>query len=128
MSFVCVPLVSVSRLRKNKQSTKTFCNVCENFKFFLLVFLKMRTPITSGLPCPTFRSRIASDLFKAAKVLEKGEVICVPTDTVYALAGSCSKPDSISKIYHIKGRPPEKSICLCISNLQQLRVANPPFR
>lgn len=89
--------------------------------------IKMRTPITSALPCPTFRSRIASDLFKAAKVLEKGEVICVPTDTVYALAGSCSKPDSISKIYHIKGRPPEKPICLCISNLQQLRVANPPF-
>ncbi|XP_061181070.1 uncharacterized protein LOC133189688 [Saccostrea echinata] len=89
--------------------------------------LKMRKPKMSKLPCPTFRSRIASDMFKAAEVLKSGEVICVPTDTVYALAGSCTQPESISKIYHIKGRPPEKPICLCISNLEQLKAANPPF-
>ncbi|XP_062578487.1 uncharacterized protein LOC134240411 [Saccostrea cucullata] len=89
--------------------------------------LKMRKPKMSKLPCQTFRSRIASDMIKAAEVLKYGDVIGVPTDTVYALAGSCTKPESISKIYHIKGRPPEKPICLCISNLEQLRAANPPF-
>ncbi|KAK3090557.1 hypothetical protein FSP39_012668 [Pinctada imbricata] len=81
----------------------------------------------SVCPCPVFQSRLTSDLLVAASVLHEGHVIGIPTDTVYALAGSCSRPESVSKIYHIKGRPPEKPICICISTLQQLKVANPPF-
>ena len=80
------------------------------------------------LPCPVFASRKASDILECAKLLDQGHVVGIPTDTVYALGASCKHPESINAIYHIKGRPPEKPICLCISSLDQLKTANPPFR
>ncbi|OWF46191.1 uncharacterized protein LOC110456034 [Mizuhopecten yessoensis] len=79
------------------------------------------------LPCEMIPSRKASALWRAAQLLDEGHVIGVPTDTVYALASSCKVPKSVSAIYHIKGRPAEKPICLCISNIEQLKAANPPF-
>ena len=91
-------------------------------------YVQVMTEEAQECPCPTFRSRMTSDLIEAAKLLDAGHVIGIPTDTVYALAGSCKCPESVSKIYHIKGRPPEKPICLCISSLDQLKVAKPPFR
>ncbi|KAK3089889.1 hypothetical protein FSP39_007380 [Pinctada imbricata] len=77
--------------------------------------------------CPLFQSRLTSDLIAAANVLDKGHVIGIPSDTVYVLAGSCRRPESVSKIYDIKGRPQEKPICICISSLDQLKASNPPF-
>ncbi|CAG5129650.1 unnamed protein product [Candidula unifasciata] len=78
-------------------------------------------------PCPLFISRRSSALQKVARLLDNGCVVGVPTDTVYALAASCKHPESIRKIYMIKGRPAEKPICLCLSNLDQLAEVNPPF-
>ncbi|XP_059143895.1 uncharacterized protein LOC131931204 isoform X2 [Physella acuta] len=78
-------------------------------------------------PCLLFTSRRSSALRKVAKMLDEGCVVGVPTDTVYAVAGSCKHPESIKKIYMVKGRPAEKPICLCLSNLDQLAAVNPPF-
>ncbi|BFY99298.1 hypothetical protein BsWGS_02338 [Bradybaena similaris] len=78
-------------------------------------------------PCPLFTSRRSSALQKVARLLDNGCVVGVPTDTVYALAASCKHPESIRKIYMIKGRPAEKPICLCLSNLDQLAEVKPPF-
>ncbi|KAH9523556.1 hypothetical protein Btru_040337 [Bulinus truncatus] len=78
-------------------------------------------------PCPLFTSRRSSALRQVAKLLDQGCVVGVPTDTVYAVAGSCKVPESIKKIYNVKGRPAEKPICLCLSNLDQLAAVNPPF-
>ncbi|KAM4664421.1 putative threonylcarbamoyl-AMP synthase isoform 2-T2 [Discoglossus pictus] len=72
-------------------------------------------------------SRRTSGLRTIAEILEGGGVCGIPTDTVYALAASCKHPDAISRIYTIKERPSEKPICICISNLEQLRVLRPPF-
>ncbi|XP_053554961.1 uncharacterized protein LOC128645761 [Bombina bombina] len=72
-------------------------------------------------------SRRTSSLRTIAQILEGGGVCGIPTDTVYALAASCKHPDAISRIYTIKERPSVKPICICISNLEQLRVIQPPF-
>ncbi|XP_040261767.1 uncharacterized protein LOC120977746 [Bufo bufo] len=77
--------------------------------------------------CILPQSRRTSGLRTVAKVLESGGVCGIPTDTVYALAASCKHPDAIKRIYTIKERPSEKPICICISNLEQLRVIHPPF-
>ncbi|KAM4020998.1 uncharacterized protein ACNLHF_001171 [Anomaloglossus baeobatrachus] len=77
--------------------------------------------------CVLPQSRRTSGLRSILKILESGGVCGIPTDTVYALAASCKHPDAIKRIYTIKERPSEKPICICISNLQQLRVINPPF-
>ncbi|XP_063794561.1 uncharacterized protein LOC134949744 [Pseudophryne corroboree] len=77
--------------------------------------------------CLLPESRRTSGLRTIATILESGGVCGIPTDTVYALAASCKHPEAISRIYTIKERPSEKPICICISNLEQLRVLNPPF-
>uniref|UniRef100_A0A8C4ENT9 Threonylcarbamoyl-AMP synthase n=1 Tax=Dicentrarchus labrax TaxID=13489 RepID=A0A8C4ENT9_DICLA len=81
----------------------------------------------SELPCPVANSRLTSSLLKIAGLLEEGGVCGIPTDTVYALAASCKNPQAIEKIYNIKDRPAEKPICICISNVEQLVTAKPPF-
>lgn len=77
--------------------------------------------------CALPKSHRTSGLRTIANILEDGGVCGIPTDTVYALAASCKHPEAISRIYSIKERPSEKPICICISNLDQLRVINPPF-
>ncbi|XP_072294580.1 uncharacterized protein [Eucyclogobius newberryi] len=82
---------------------------------------------TQDLPCPVADSRLTSGLLKIAAVLGEGGVCGIPTDTVYALAASCNNPQAIEKIYNIKDRPAEKPVCICISNVEQLVTAQPPF-
>ncbi|KAG7244902.1 hypothetical protein INR49_024299 [Caranx melampygus] len=77
--------------------------------------------------CPVANSRLTSGLLKIAGLLEEGGVCGIPTDTVYALAASCKNPQAIEKIYNIKDRPAEKPICICISSVEQLEAAKPPF-
>ncbi|KAM3612274.1 uncharacterized protein V6R79_005939 [Siganus canaliculatus] len=78
-------------------------------------------------PCTAVDSRHTSSLLKIADLLGEGGVCGIPTDTVYALAASCKNPQAIEKIYNIKDRPAEKPICICISNVEQLVAAKPPF-
>ncbi|XP_037637135.1 uncharacterized protein si:ch211-153b23.3 [Sebastes umbrosus] len=78
-------------------------------------------------PCLVTYSRLTSGLLKIAGLLEEGVVCGIPTDTVYALAASCKNPQAIENIYNIKDRPAEKPICICISNVEQLVAAKPPF-
>ncbi|XP_062281851.1 uncharacterized protein LOC133986090 isoform X1 [Scomber scombrus] len=88
---------------------------------------KVRQETAPELPCPLANSRLTSGLMKIAGLLEEGGVCGVPTDTVYALAASCKNPQAIEKIYNIKDRPAEKPICICISSVEQLVAAKPPF-
>ncbi|MGH0180995.1 UNVERIFIED_CONTAM: hypothetical protein FKN15_005888 [Acipenser sinensis] len=78
-------------------------------------------------PCSIATSRKTSGLLSISKLLDASGVCGIPTDTVYALAASCKHPQAIEKIYNIKDRPQEKPICICISNLEQLSTAKPPF-
>ena len=48
---------------------------------------------------------ISSDLEKAAELLRNDEVIGMPTETVYGLAGNIYSENAIRKIYSIKKRP-----------------------
>lgn len=41
----------------------------------------------------------------ASRAIREGDVICMPTETVYGLAGDALNPASIEKIYNIKNRP-----------------------
>jgi L-threonylcarbamoyladenylate synthase len=61
-----------------------------------------------------------SSLREALNILRRGGVIAVPTDTVYGLVARGDRDDSVSKIYKIKGRPPEKPLVLFLSSVSQL--------
>ncbi|XP_047210380.1 uncharacterized protein LOC124860833 [Girardinichthys multiradiatus] len=92
-----------------------------------LIKENINSEITPELPCPVASSRLSSGLLKIAGLLEEGGVCSIPTDTVYALAASCKNPQAIEKIYNIKDRPVEKAIFICISSVEQLVAAKPPF-
>ncbi|XP_034037967.1 uncharacterized protein si:ch211-153b23.3 [Thalassophryne amazonica] len=92
-----------------------------------LLQVQKKQETASELPCPVANSRLTSGLLKIAGLLEEGRVCGIPTDTVYALAASCKNPQAIENIYNIKDRPAEKPICICISSVEQLVAAKPPF-
>ena len=48
---------------------------------------------------------ITSDLDLVASAIEAGQVVAVPTDTVYGICASISNPRAIEKIYDVKARP-----------------------
>lgn len=47
-----------------------------------------------------------SELDDAVKLLKAGEVVGLPTETVYGLAADATQPRAVRKIFEIKGRPP----------------------
>ena len=47
----------------------------------------------------------AGALDEAVEALKAGDLVGLPTETVYGLAGDARKPESVAKIYAAKGRP-----------------------
>jgi L-threonylcarbamoyladenylate synthase len=45
------------------------------------------------------------DIEKAARLLRQGQLVAIPTETVYGLAGNALDPLSIAKIFETKNRP-----------------------
>ena len=48
---------------------------------------------------------IGVDIEKAAQVLREGDLVGVPTETVYGLAGNALVPEVVAKIFEVKKRP-----------------------
>ena len=57
----------------------------------------------------------------ACKLLQDGEVVGVPTETVYGLAGDSRNGEAIKKIFKAKGRPTDNPLIVHISNLDMLK-------
>ncbi len=51
---------------------------------------------------------------KAAALLQAGELVVLPTDTVYGLAGLANSPSAIEKIYQVKSRPGHKALSVVV--------------
>jgi L-threonylcarbamoyladenylate synthase len=46
-----------------------------------------------------------ADIYRAAELLSRGEVVAIPTETVYGLAANALNPAAVLKIFEIKNRP-----------------------
>ena len=57
------------------------------------------------------------DLSPAAEILIQGDLVAVPTDTVYGLAGNGLDASAVAKIYEIKGRPAIKPLILLVADI-----------
>jgi len=53
-------------------------------------------------------------------MMNKGDLIVIPTDTVYGLAAKLYDEEALHKIYELKGRDQSKQIPLLISNIKQI--------
>ncbi|SHO64765.1 L-threonylcarbamoyladenylate synthase [Algoriphagus zhangzhouensis] len=50
-------------------------------------------------------AEIGQDIAKAKSLLEKGELVAIPTETVYGLAANALNPDAAASIFEAKNRP-----------------------
>jgi len=54
---------------------------------------------------------------RAAEVLRAGQVVAVPTETVYGLAANALDAEAVSRIYQIKGRPAHNPIIVHVASI-----------
>lgn len=57
---------------------------------------------------------------EAAKLLQRGELVAFPTETVYGLGGNGLSPESLLKIFAAKGRPVDNPLILHIADKEML--------
>ncbi len=59
---------------------------------------------------------------EAVRLLEAGELVIVPTETVYGLAGDPLAPGAVERIYALKGREAGKPLPLLAADREQVRA------
>ena len=57
---------------------------------------------------------------EAGYLIEKGELVAFPTETVYGLGGDALDPDASMKIYSAKGRPSDNPLIVHISDFSDM--------
>jgi L-threonylcarbamoyladenylate synthase len=62
-------------------------------------------------------AQIGKDLVLAKQLLEEGELVAIPTETVYGLAGNALSIESITKIFLVKNRPQFDPLIVHVSSL-----------
>ena len=60
---------------------------------------------------------------RAAECLKRGELVVVPTETVYGVAARADAPDAMARLYAAKGRDEAKRIALFAADLAAARAA-----
>jgi L-threonylcarbamoyladenylate synthase len=58
----------------------------------------------------------------ALELLEDGEAVAFPTDTVYGLGADAFHAPGIIKLFEVKGRDSNKAIAILIGNIEQVKM------
>ena len=60
------------------------------------------------------------DIKEAGKILRRGGLVAIPTETVYGLAGNALDPTVSAQIYKVKGRPSDNPLIVHIADIKEL--------
>ena len=60
------------------------------------------------------------EIEEAARLIQQGEVVAFPTETVYGLGGNGLMEEAVRKIYQAKGRPSDNPLILHISDIDMI--------
>lgn len=63
---------------------------------------------------------IGKDIAKAAVLLASGQVVAIPTETVYGLAGNAYDVHAVSRIYEVKDRPSFNPLIVHTNDLSKI--------
>jgi len=66
------------------------------------------------------QTAIGTDITIAAAFLQAGELVAIPTETVYGLAANALDPAAVAKIYAAKNRPSFNPLILHLANTNQI--------
>src|SRR4051812_40396238 len=72
------------------------------------------------LPTHT-RALFQQAVVRAAELLRAGEVVALPTETVYGLAANALEATAVSRIFEIKNRPAQNPVIVHIADLPMAR-------
>ena len=65
---------------------------------------------------PSQSKTLSSDIEAAVRLLRKGGVVAVPTDTLYGLAASASDAGAVERVFRIKGRSRDMALPLLLAD------------
>ncbi|GAB5523257.1 MAG: L-threonylcarbamoyladenylate synthase [Roseivirga sp.] len=65
-------------------------------------------------------AELGIDLVKAINLLQQGELVAIPTETVYGLAGNALNPDAVASIFATKKRPSFDPLILHTDSLEKI--------
>ena len=65
-------------------------------------------------------AEIGKDINRAKQLLEEGEIIGFPTETVYGLAGNALEENTVFKIFETKNRPSFDPLIVHTGNIEQI--------
>ena len=65
---------------------------------------------------------LTGSIDRAAALIRQGEVVAIPTETVYGLGADGLNPIATGKIYEAKRRPSDNPLILHISDRTQLEM------
>ena len=57
---------------------------------------------------------------KAAELLRKGELVALPTETVYGIAADARNGEAVAKIFVAKGRPQDNPLIVHVTGPEML--------
>ena len=63
-----------------------------------------------------------TDINKAIRLLQAGEIVALPTETVYGLAGNSLNPAAIAKIFAAKNRPQDNPLIVHVSDMEMVET------
>lgn len=64
---------------------------------------------------------MAAAVERAAGLLRQGQVVAMPTETVYGLAANALDPAAVARIYGVKGRPAHNPVIVHVASLGMAR-------
>lgn len=73
----------------------------------------------SGKNVTEVRLADAEGIARAARILESGGLVAVPTETVYGLAARADSAEAVARIYAAKGRPDFNPLIVHVRGLEQ---------
>jgi L-threonylcarbamoyladenylate synthase len=64
---------------------------------------------------------VGKDILRAKEILDTSELIAIPTETVYGLAGNCLDTISVARIFEVKNRPYFDPLIAHFSSITQVK-------
>lgn len=74
-----------------------------------------------GKQAPEWLAADADGIARAASLLRAGELVAVPTETVYGLAARADREAAVAAIYRAKGRPDFNPLIVHVASLEMAR-------
>src|SRR3954453_16712496 len=75
---------------------------------------------TEVLPTHT-RTLFEAAVTRAVELLRAGEVVALPTETVYGLAANALDEKAVARIFEIKGRPANNPVIVHVAGMEMAR-------